>query len=281
MADRFKVAGVQMGIEFAQVDANLAKMRQRLIETTAAGAVLTVFPECTTTGYCFRSRDEARLVAEPETGSTFARVQEMCQELDTLTIYGYLELAGDEVFNSLRLVGPAGALGNYRKVHLPYLGVDRFTTPGDRSFEVLETPHCRLGMNICYDSSFPEAARILAIEGADLICLPTNWPPTSGLTADFIPNARALENHVYFMAINRVGRERGFEFIGKSKICDPRGANLAFANHAHEEILYADIDPEFARHKHLVNVPGEHEVHRMKDRRPDIYEPIVREQPKH
>ncbi len=279
MPDRFKVAGVQMDIDFAQVDANLAKMYERLQETTAAGAALTVFPECTTTGYCFSSLEEAAQVAEPEAGPTFARVHEICKELNTFTIYGYLELADDRLFNSLRLVGPTGALGRYRKIHLPHLGVDRFTTPGDRPFDVIETPLARIGMNICYDSSFPEAARVLAIEGADLICLPTNWPPTSGLTADVIPNARALENHVFFMAINRVGRERGFEFIGKSKICDPRGANLVFADHANEEILYAEIDPEFARNKHLVNIPGEHEVHRMRDRRPDVYDPLTRPVP--
>ena len=130
-------------------------------------------------------------------------------------------------------------------------------------------------MNICYDSSFPESARILAIEGADLIALPTNWPPTSGLTADLIPNARALENHVYFMSVNRVGVERGFEFIGKSKICDPRGANLAFENHAEEAILYAEIDSTFARRKHLVSIPGAHEVHRINDRRPDLYRSLT------
>ena len=281
MPDRFKAAGVQMDIEFAQVESNLAKMYDRLKETAAAGAALAVFPECTTTGYCYSSLGEAMSVAEPEDGPTFQRVHKMCQELNTFTIYGYLELAGDQIFNSLRLVGPAGGLGSYRKIHLPHLGVDRFTTPGNRPFDVIETPLGRIGMNICYDSSFPEAARILTIEGADLICLATNWPSTSGLTADVIPNARALENHVYFMSINRVGQERGFEFIGKSKICDPRGASLVFADHANEEILYAEIDPEFSRKKHLVNIPGEHEVHRMKDRRPDVYDPIAKQTPPH
>lgn len=276
MPDRFKVAGVQMDIQFAESDANLEKMHLRLKETTAAGAQLTVFPECTTTGYCFLSLEEALPFAEAPDGPTFDRVLSMCRELDTHTIFGYLELAGEVIYNALTLVGPHGALGHYRKVHLPHLGIDRFTKPGDRHFAVHETQLGRIGMNICYDSSFPEAARVLTIQGADLICLPTNWPPTSGLTADVIPNARALENHVYFMAINRVGTERDFEFIGKSKICDPRGASLAFADHANEEILYADIDPELSRRKHLVSIPGEHEVHRMNDRRPDVYDPIVK-----
>lgn len=271
---KFKLAGVQMDIEIGNRNANLDKMESRLAETMANGAQLTVFPECTTTGYCFGSLDEAKQVSEGFDGPTVARVHQWCRGKDTMVVFGFLELDGDRVFNALALVGPEGVLGTYRKIHLPHLGVDRFTTPGDRPFEVIETPSLRIGMNICYDSSFPEAARVLSIKGADLITLPTNWPPTSGLTADVIPNARALENHVYFMSVNRVGHERGFEFIGKSKICDPRGATLAFADHSNEEIIYSEIDPEFARKKHLVNIPGEHEVHRMKDRRPDTYHPL-------
>ncbi len=271
----FKVAGVQMDIAIADIESNLSKMHERLKETTAAGAALTVFPECTTTGYCFNSIEEAREIAEPESGPATSRVQELCRELQTMTIFGYLESDGDRVFNSLALVSADGVVGRYRKIHLPHLGVDRFTTTGDRPFDVVETSLGRIGMNICYDSSFPEAARVLTVLGADLIALPTNWPPTSGLTADVIPNARALENHVYFMSVNRIGNERGFEFIGKSKICSPSGADLAFANHANEEVLYATIDPALARRKHLVNIPGEHEVHRMKDREPGKYGPLI------
>jgi predicted amidohydrolase len=240
---------------------------------------LTVFPECTITGYCFESLEEAIEVAEPIDGPSISRMTQLCEQHSTRVIFGFLELDNDasepRVFNSLAYLGPQGLLGTYRKVHLPFLGIDRFTTPGDRQFDVVESPEINIGMNICYDCSFPEGSRVLAIQGADLIALPTNWPPTSGLTADIIPNARALENHVYFMSVNRIGSERGFEFIGKSKICDPGGNNLAFANHANEEILYAEIDVAFAREKHRVAIPGKHEVHRMKDRRPDIYGPIA------
>ena len=268
---RLKVAGVQMDVEIANAEANLEKMAKRLEETTSAGAQLTVFPECTTTGYCFASLDEAMEVAEGFDGPSVSRVHQWCRKKNTMVVFGFLELDGDRVFNALALVGPSGVLGKYRKIHLPHLGVDRFTIPGDRPFAVIETPDVRIGLNICYDAAFPESARVLSILGSDLIVLPTNWPPTSVLTADVIPNARALENHVYFMAINRVGVERGFEFIGKSKICDPSGANMAFADHANEAIIYAEIDPEYARKKHLVTIAGEHEVHRMMDRRPDAY----------
>lgn len=271
---RIKVAGVQMDILFADREHNLAKMKDRLEETVENGAQLTVFPECTTTGYCFNSLQEALPVCEPIDGHSVKTVSQWCQSLDTMVVFGFLELDGEQVYNALALVGPQGLLGSYRKVHLPHLGIDRFTTPGKRDFQVTDTGVMRIGMNICYDSSFPEAARILALRGADLITLPTNWPPTSGLTADVIPNARALENHVYYMSINRIGKERGFSFIGKSKICDPRGNSIAFADHADEAILYGEIDPQIARQKHLVSIPGEHEVHRFEDRRPDLYGPL-------
>lgn len=269
-----KVAGVQMDIEFANIRSNLDKTISRLRETAAEGAFLTVFPECTFPGYCYESLEEAREHAERVDGPTLTELTQVCAELSTHTVVGFFELDEARIFNALALVGPQGVMGTYRKAHLPFLGVDRFTTPGDQPFAVTHANGLNVGMNICYDSSFPEAARALAIAGADLIALPTNWPPTSGRTADFIPNARALENHVYFMSVNRIGTERGFSFIGKSKICDPSGADLAFANHANEEILYAEIDPTWARNKHLCNIPGEHEVHRMKDRRPDLYGPL-------
>ncbi|MEE2826673.1 MAG: carbon-nitrogen hydrolase family protein [Planctomycetota bacterium] len=273
--EKFKVAGVQMDIQLGQVEANLDRVIQFLQTTVEQGALLTVFPECTLTGYCFNSLDEAVPYTEAADGPSLSRLGTACRELDTMAIVGFLEREGEHVFNSLALVDGSGVLGTYRKVHLPMLGIDRFTMPGSGPFEVIPTRLGRLGMNICYDSSFPEASRVLALQGADLICLPTNWPPTSGLTADVIPDARALENHVYFMSVNRVGSERGFDFIGKSKICDPRGAVLAFANHQREEILYGDVDPQFARQKHLVNIPGEHEVHRFEDRRPSTYQRIV------
>ena len=271
---KIKVAGVQMNVDFADAAANLKRMSAALETTTTEGAWLTVFPECTTTGYCFDSLEEAKTVAEPIDGRTMAEVVQLCGKFETRIIYGFLESVGEKIFNSLALVDSTGVLGTYRKVHLPFLGVDRFTTPGD-CFDVVSLPQIRIGMNICYDSSFPEAARVLALKGADLICLPTNWPPTSGRTSEFIPNARALENHVYFMAINRIGTERGFQFIGNSKICDPGGAELASAMHDGEAILYAEIDPELARQKHRVAIPGAHEVHRMNDRHPIAYGSIT------
>jgi predicted amidohydrolase len=130
-------------------------------------------------------------------------------------------------------------------------------------------------MNICYDGSFPEASRIMALDGAELIVLPTNWPPAAKCFAEHTIPARAMENHVYYMSVNRVGTERGFSFIGKSMICDPIGEILAAAGDQEETILYAEIDPAWARNKHLVRQAGLHEIHRFRDRRPELYHRLL------
>ena len=198
-------------------------------------------------------------------------MQAACAELGCYTIFGMLDLDAGRIFNAAVLVGPAGVIGTYRKVHLPYLGIDMFTSYGDRPFAVHDAGELRVGMNICYDASFPEAARAMAIQGADLIALPTNWPPGSECTAASIINARAIENAVYYIAVNRVGTERGFEFIGKSKIANPSGETLAETRTLGEEIIYAEIDPARARRKHIIRVPGKHEIDRLADRRPEMY----------
>jgi predicted amidohydrolase len=280
-----KIAGVQMDIKIAARETNLQNVKRHLATTVAAGAALTIFPECTLSGYCFESMEETLDASEKVDGSSISELLGICADLQTHAIVGFLERDETQdvvrVFNTIVCIGPDGVVSKYRKIHLPTLGVDNFTTHGDQPFEVFdlklpnhETP-LRIGMNICYDCSFPEAARILTLKGADLIALPTNWPPGSGLVADIIPNTRSLENNVYFAAVNRIGQERGFEFIGKSKICDPLGRDLDFANHSDEQILYGEIDVAFARKKHLVAVPGKHEVHRINDRRPDAYGPII------
>ncbi len=266
-----RVAGVQMDVAFADPAANLARMTTRLREAAAGRARLVIFPECALTGYCFECRDEAATCAQPLPGPATETLAGVCRELDVFIVFGLLEQAGDRVFNAAALVGPDGLVGGYRKVHLPSLGVDRFVTPGDSPFAVHEICGLRVGMNICYDYSFPEAARVLMLRGADLIALPTNWPEGSRKGAQYLINARAHESHLYYFAVNRVGVERGFDFIGQSKCADPTGDLIAHADHTEETILYADIDPAFARQKRLVKIPGKHEVHRIDDRRPDMY----------
>jgi predicted amidohydrolase len=275
MSDQLTVAGVQMDVALADKERNLARIEDRLREAARHGARLVVFPECAVTGYCFESLDEARAVAEPIDGPSVRRLEAACRAAETFAVVGAIEADGPRVFNACLLVGPQGLLGVYRKIHLPHLGLDNFSTPGDRPFQVWQAGGVKLGMNICYDVSFPEASRITALAGAELIVLPTNWPPGAGCVACYAVNTRAMENHVYYLAVNRVGEERGFRFIGQSRICEPNGNTLASADETSETILYAEIDPAIARNKHLVRVPGKHEIDRFADRRPEFYGPIL------
>jgi predicted amidohydrolase len=270
----WEIAGVQMDCLLGDRRANLEAIRARLETAATRGAMLVVFPECILSGYGFRSKEDALPHAEPVPGPSTEALAADCRRLGVWTVVGMLERDGDRLFNAAALIGPSGLVAVYRKVHLPCLGVDRFTTPGDRPLAVHDLGGLRVGINICYDASFPEASRVLALLGADLIVLPTNWPPEAWRNPRLVVPTRALENHVYYAAVNRIGKESGFRFIGQSRIADCSGDLLAAADGDEDTILYATVDPERARNKRIVNMPGEYEVDRVSDRRPEMYGPV-------
>jgi predicted amidohydrolase len=140
---------------------------------------------------------------------------------------------------------------------------------------VYETDIGMIGMGICYDARFPEHSRILALQKADMIVLPTNWPEGTEFTPEHTIPTRARENRIFYVAVNRVGEERGFKFFGRSKVIDCTGKVLADGKPYEEDILYADIEPAMAREKHVIIKPGEREIHTFNDRRPEFYGPIV------
>lgn len=271
----YRVAAVQMEPKLGRLDENLACIVERLGEAAGAGAHLVVFPECALSGYGFSSREEGLAHAVPIEGPAVQRVVAACHRHHCYAVFGLLERDGSRLFNACVLTGPHVVIGSYRKVHLPYLGIDMFVDPGNRPFAVHDAGGIRVGMHICYDGSFPESARVMTLLGADLLVLPTNWPTHSECAAEHMIPTRAMENTVYAMAVNRVGEESGFRFIGSSSIVDPNGRVLARAGADAEEIITAAIDPARARKKHLVRVPGRHEINRIGDRRPLFYEPLV------
>jgi predicted amidohydrolase len=269
-----QISGIQTDVTLGDRAANLRRMKATVAREVEQSSRLIVFPECFTTGYCFDSLEEAIAVAESVDGESVSTAVEICSKQDCFTVFGILERDGDRLFNTSVLVGPNGLIGSYRKIHLPYLGVDRFTTPGDRPFEVFEADGVRIGMLICYDGGFPEASRVLALKGADVVVLPTNWPPGAEYMSTFSVNCRAMENGIYFAAVNRVGTERGFSFIGRSRICDTVGATMDAADNTQEAVVRGTVDVAVAREKRIVRVPGKHVIDRMADRRPDMYGPI-------
>lgn len=267
-----KCAAVQTVPVFADRRANLTESLRLMEEGATKGARLVVFPELNLTGYCFDSRAEAEPFAEEVPGPSTDVLAAKARETNTYVVAGLLEREDDRIYNTAILIGPEGiVLHSYRKTHLPCLGVDRFVDPGEGPLEVVDTPIGRIGMLICYDNFFPEPARTLMLKGMDLLLLPTNWPVGREANPDYVVQCRARENHVYVVAANRGGVERGTGFFGRSQICDVEGNVLAEAAPDVADVIYADIEPRSSRERHLVLKSNEFELNLMKDRRPDLY----------
>ncbi len=210
-----RVAGVQMEPKLGKVQENLDRILACFERAAEEGAKLVVFPECALSGYGFGSREEGMAHAVASDGREVSKIVELARRTGSGCILGLLERDGSRLFNACFLVGPEGLLGIYRKVHLPFLGIDMFVDPGDLPFAVQEIHGLRVGMHICYDGTFPEVGRVLTLLGADILMLPTNWPPHSECAAEHLIPTRA----------------------GKYRVCDgsqPGGSGERIPVHWHE-----------------------------------------------
>jgi predicted amidohydrolase len=275
MVKNVNTAAVQMNPQILEKEKNLERCLDSIRIAVKNDASLIVFPECALTGYCFSSKEEAMTMAEPLPGWSSRTIASLCRELDIYVLIGLIERSRGKMYNAAALIGPEGLIGKHRKAHLPYLGLDRFAEHGDLPFKVYDTPLGKIGINICFEARFPEAARVLALGGADIIVLPTNWPEGAELVPEFIVNTRAYENRVNYVAVNRVGAERGFRFIGRSKVVDASGRTLAEGGTDREEIIYATLDTESSKVKHVVVRPKEFELPLWTERRPEMYSAIT------
>ncbi len=261
-----RVGYVQLQPEFGEVERNL----ERALELMAGEkADLWVLPELFSTGYMFTSREEVRRLAEPvPDGPTTRALLDWAEARGCYLAYGLAELAGDAVYNSAALVGPQGFLLLYRKTHLFYREKE-FFSPGDTGFPVTEVDGVVVGLMVCFDHLFPEAARTLALKGAQLIAHPANLvlPGLAQLTM----RARALENRVFTVTANRVGVERRggevLRFTGQSQIVSPRGEVLASSPQEGEEAVVVEIDPTISLDKRVTPLND-----LLADRRPELYE---------
>jgi predicted amidohydrolase len=270
------VGGVQMDVAFCQPQINVARIRAQATLAARQGARLVVFPECAVTGYCFDSLAAARAGSLTVDSPEFAILEQISRELNLALMIGTAWTESDGTLRNAVLTFDRGPLiDTYFKVHLPFLGLDRFVQPGTFLHQPITIDGVRIGIHICYEGGFPEVARCLTLAGADLIVLPTNWPPGSGVSCRVIPSCRALENRVYFMSINRIGTEGKFSFIGNSSWCQPSGAEAQRLSSDQEGLLLARIDVALARQKHLVIEPGVYEVNRIADRHPELYRAVV------
>jgi len=277
MCDKVKIAAVQTNPRIMAKKENLDEMLLQTENAARNSADLIVFPECAVTGYVFASREEAIPFMETVPGPSTDKMAAYCKKLGVHVIFGLLEADGDKCFNTAVLIGPQALVGKYRKNHLPFLGVDRFLESGNIPFQVYNTAVANIGIHICYDCTFPESARVMALKGADILVLPTNWPEGREKICKYVINARAYENRVHFVAVDRVGTERGARFLGNSKIVEASGDTLAEASSDKEETIYGEVSLAEARQKRIIFKPGEFEMDFMLDRQPKLYGEITRD----
>ena len=239
-------------------------------------AGLVVLPECALGGYLREPDDEGHGLDLPPAlapdGPEIARLARLAG--DVVVCAGYTEAGETGLHSSAVCVSGDGVLGHQRKVHLP--PAERFAyTPGS-GFAAFDTPAGRIGMLICYDKLFPEAARALALDGADVVCCLAAWPVDRLNPArrvrddrqtrhfDLTDAARAVENQVVWASSNMAGRWGRLRFLGGAKVVDPDGVTLA-ATGAREGIAAAAID---AREAVRLSRLG---IDHLGDRRPEAY----------
>ena len=267
-----RVACAQLDVAFGQPMANAETAIQTLRDLAEKGVDLVVIPEAYLTGYCVDSPASAREIASEATHPAIQSIEVAARELGIMAVVGFAEDEGGRVFNSAAIILP-DRTAIYRKTHLPELGLDKFVGAGD-SLEVYDTPKGKVGVAICFDLRIPEVCRVLALKGAELIALPTNWPDGAVFAPTHIAPVRAAENRVFVATCNRVGSENGFGFIGLSGIFAPSGEALVRAREM-PEIIMADLDLSQAQTKRNVTIPGKYETDVFGSRRPELYGPLT------
>lgn len=272
------VASIQMEPVFGKTQNNVARSVELLEQAAKQGVQLAVLPELCNTGYVFETRAEiASLAEEIPAGPSTQAWMEAAARLGIHIVAGITERSGETYYNSAVIVGPSGLIGRYRKVHL--WGEEAlYFTPGDLGFPVFDTPLGKIGCHICYDCWFPESFRLAALQGAELVCVPTNWVPIPGqdpkreAMANILVMAAAHSNSMFVIAADRVGVERGQPFIGQSLIVSHTGWPVAGpASYDREEVLVSEINLADARRKRNWNAFNQV----LRDRRTDVYDRML------
>jgi predicted amidohydrolase len=256
---------------------NLERIIAAFEVAAAEGVQLLVLPECVLSGYMYEDRAAALAQAVTKNGPEMSALAAACARLGLHAVVGYLETDEERgLYNTAALIDDSGTvIANYRKTHLPCLGVDRFVDAGDSAPPVVPTRLGNIGLAICYDLRFPESARSLALLGADIIAQPSTWPYEAAMLAEHFVPVRACENRVFMLVANRSDSEREARFMGRSQIVAPSGQRLGEAGLDGEALVTASIDLAEARDKRIVTVPGAYEVSLFDDRRPELYQVLA------
>jgi len=269
-----QIACVQMQPVIGELKQNRERSLAFIRQAAGQGAQLVILPELASSGYMFASRQEAFALAEalPDGETAQAWIQ-IAQELGIWLVAGIAEHAGDRLYNSALIAGPRGYIGSYRKLHL-WGEENQFFEPGDTGLPVFHTEWGTLGVAICYDGWFPEVYRLLALQGADVIAVPTNWvfmpgqTPESPTVHHSLCLAGAHSNGLVIASAARIGLERGMHFVGRSLIAGSEGFALSTTGSSeNEELIMAQVDIAAMRRKRQFNAFN----HIQRDRRTDLY----------
>ena len=259
-----KVGFYQFSPEFGEPKKNLEKVTEQLSKSDAD---LVVLPELAFSGYLFIEKKEVLAFSEAVPGEISTTLREIAIKKDMAIVTGFAELAGDKAYNSALLITPEGDIKTYRKNHL-FHEEKLFFEPGDLGFPVFTVKGVKVGMLVCFDHFFPEASRTLALQGAQIICHPSNL--VIPFKAQITTRSRAIENRVFWVLANRTGQEiRGekkFTYSGLSQISDPDGRIMVQAGELEEGFFTVDINPELAKNKSITPLCS-----LFQDRRTDIY----------
>lgn len=261
---------VQFTPEFGNPAHNLKQIAGLLqgIETD-----IIILPELCTTGYSFLTKDEAFAAADGPAGQSTTFFKQLAKDHKAMVIAGFAEKSGDKVYNSAMIALPGGVTKIYRKTHLFYREKGCFSE-GDSGFFIIQHPltDCKVGVMVCNDWRYPEAARSLALLGADVIACPSNLVSSVwgiGMAA------RALENKVYVAVANRCGTEvrklgdgsqQSLTFTGGSVLYNFTGEPIARADKTSDHVITLQIDPILTRDKYFNEFND-----LLKDRRPAFY----------
>lgn len=260
-----KAGFIQFQPILGDLQANISTL-SHLIEQ-ASDADLIVIPELANSGYNFENKEQAIKLAENANSSMFIEfLTSKARKFNMHIVSGFNEIDGGKLYNTSVLINPNGLIGKYRKMHL-FMNEFDFFEKGNLDFPVFDLGFCKMGMLICFDWIFPEAWRILALKGADIICHPSNLVLPYAQQA--VP-VQGMINRYYIITANRYGTERGVTFSGNSFISDPYGKTLFKAQSNEDIVKTMDMDISQSRNKMITN-----RNHALNDRIPENYNYLI------
>ena len=259
---KIKISLGQMDVKFGDLAANLATVTRMTEEAKRRGSDAVIFPELWSTGY---DLTRAGKYASPITSGLFADLSALAARTGIFILGSTLSSLGENKFgNTLTVFSPEGKLlADYSKIHLfRLMDEEKYLTAGDKPI-LVDIPFGRAGLAICYDLRFPELFRGYALSGAEMVFLPAEWPHPRLSHWQTLVRARAIENQIFMVAVNRVGRDASNEFFGHSMVVDPWGEILAEGGEG-EELITVELDP-------LKVQDARRKIPILQDRRPDVY----------